>query len=44
MPTRAVQWLMTRLAQVHHALAARVAKQGGLTGILFDPEPYNEPW
>lgn len=30
---------------VHHwRLAARVAKQGGLTGILFDPEPYNEPW
>ncbi len=30
---------------VHHwRIAARVAKQGGLTGILFDPEPYNEPW
>jgi len=30
---------------VHHwRLAARVAKQGGLTGILFDPEPYRDPW
>jgi len=30
---------------VHHwRLAARVAKQGALTGILFDPEPYREPW
>ncbi len=30
---------------VHHwRIAARVAKQGGLTGILFDPEPYRDPW
>ncbi len=28
----------------HWRIAARVAKQGGLTGILFDPEAYRKPW
>jgi len=28
----------------HWRMAARLAKQGGLKGILFDPEPYTEPY
>ena len=28
----------------HWRIAARVAREGGLTGILFDPEPYNKPF
>ncbi|MGI5816633.1 MAG: hypothetical protein ACOX9R_00900 [Armatimonadota bacterium] len=28
----------------HWRIAARVAREGGLTGILFDPEPYREPF
>jgi hypothetical protein len=28
----------------HWRIAARLAKQGGLKGILFDPEPYTEPY
>ncbi len=27
----------------HWRIAARVAREGGLTGILFDPEPYRKP-
>ncbi|MEA3404086.1 MAG: hypothetical protein U9R79_22845 [Armatimonadota bacterium] len=27
----------------HWRIAARVAREGGLIGILFDPEPYREP-
>ncbi len=27
----------------HWRIAARVAREGGMKGILFDPEPYNEP-
>ncbi|MGD9495653.1 MAG: hypothetical protein AB7Y46_05020 [Armatimonadota bacterium] len=28
----------------HWRTGARVARQGGLTGIMFDPEAYREPW
>jgi hypothetical protein len=28
----------------HWRLLARVARQGGLAGLLFDPEPYRKPW
>jgi len=28
----------------HWRIAARVAREGGLTGILFDPEAYREPY
>jgi hypothetical protein len=28
----------------HWRIAARVAKRGGMRGILFDPEPYTKPW
>ena len=28
----------------HWRIAARVAREGGMKGILFDPEPYNEPF
>ncbi len=28
----------------HWRIAARVAREGGLAGILFDPEPYNKPF
>ncbi len=28
----------------HWRTAARVAREGGLTGILFDPEPYRKPF
>ena len=28
----------------HWHLLARVAKEGGLAGLLFDPEPYRKPW
>ncbi|MFW6437458.1 MAG: hypothetical protein ACOCZ7_00475 [Armatimonadota bacterium] len=28
----------------HWRIAARVAREGGLEGILFDPEPYHEPY
>jgi hypothetical protein len=28
----------------HWRLLARVARQGGLSGLLFDPEPYRKPW
>lgn len=28
----------------HWRTAARVAREGGLVGIMFDPEAYREPW
>jgi hypothetical protein len=28
----------------HWRLLARVAKKGGLSGLMFDPEPYTKPW